>query len=368
MGDDKPGEHRNSARILQLLKWQKDGLAIPSFVEMGLRDGVYKPFWEDLPYCDIFECMTPDILHQLHKGVFKDHLVDWCTKIAGEKEIDDRFHRMTPHSGLRYFKNGISSISQWTGTEHKEMEKVLLGILVGAVQVRVQNVARALLSFIYYAQLQQHTSSTLKKMQSALDEFHINKDVVIELEIRDAMNIPKFHSMLHYIQMIRSHGTADGFNSELSERLHIDYAKLAYRASNKKDYTAQMAIWLRRRESIHLFDAYLRWVDNKSKSVVLPEGSDDSDSDEKILDSIGRRDHCEGLSLSFSALINANSILRYIQPPAHPPTRQNRLTQVQLRHHPRTRLLYEVPFRSKDSMPLPTNMVSLIFQTGSTNF
>ena len=59
------------------------------------RQGIHPncPFWEDLPHSNIFSCFAPDLLHQLHKGVFKDHVVKWATEClkGGEKEIDLQF-------------------------------------------------------------------------------------------------------------------------------------------------------------------------------------------------------------------------------------------------------------------------------------
>jgi hypothetical protein len=130
------------------------------------------------------------------------------------------------------------------------MERIFGCILPGAVQAQAVKAAHSLIDFIYYAQFHSHTSQMLSTLQEALDDFHRHKDIFIRLQVRSHFNIPKIHSMQHYVRMIQSHGAADGFNTETSERLHIDYAKNAYRASNKRDYVHQMTSWLRRRESI----------------------------------------------------------------------------------------------------------------------
>jgi hypothetical protein len=39
-----------------------------------------QPFTNNFPCADIHELLTPDILHQLIKGAYKDHLVKWVEK------------------------------------------------------------------------------------------------------------------------------------------------------------------------------------------------------------------------------------------------------------------------------------------------
>ena len=89
---------------------------------------VVEPFWQDLPHSDIFRCFTPDMLHELHKGVFGDHLLKWCISILGAEEVDRRLKCLPRHPKLRHFPRGISVISQWNGAEYREVEKVFVGV------------------------------------------------------------------------------------------------------------------------------------------------------------------------------------------------------------------------------------------------
>jgi len=278
---------RDPEETLQILKDQAAGEHPKEFNDQQLRP--VDPFWKDLPHCNIFACITPDLLHQLHKGVFKDHIVSWATKAVDgqEEEIDARFCSMSLHPDLRHFKKGISLTSQWTGREHKNMEKTFLGILAEATDPKVILAVRGILDFIYYAHFETHTDESLVHLDAAWLMFHENKDIFIDLGIRKHFNINKLHNIRHYLDSIRSLGTADGFNTEGTERLHIDLAKVGYLASNKKDYIPQMTIWLQRQESIQCFCGYLQWA---VTGYVAQEDEVAEEDNEKEEDDVGDDD------------------------------------------------------------------------------
>ncbi|KAH9006297.1 hypothetical protein EDB86DRAFT_2824571 [Lactarius hatsudake] len=94
---------------------------------------------------------------------------------------------------------------------------------------------------------------------NSLGQFHANKEIFVTLGICTDFNIPKFHFLSHYIESIKYLGTTDNFNTEYTERLHIDLAKDVYAATNRKDEYEQMMLWLDRKERIHCHEQYIKW-------------------------------------------------------------------------------------------------------------
>jgi Plavaka transposase len=338
---------RSQSLTLQVLYNQAHGQQPREYKDWGLH-AVFSPFWAGMPLCDISLCIPPEILHQIWIGVFHSHLLQWCITLAGPDTIDERFKALPRFSGLKHFKKGISTVSQWTGAEHKAMFRTLLGVVAGAVDPMVLRAVRALLDFFAYALFQSHTSDTLSRMRQSLEDFHSAKDVLIELGVRRHFNIPKLHSLVHYVDGIKRLGTADNFNSENTERLHIDYAKRAYKASNRRDYVNQMAQWIQRQEAIALNEAFLEWTrghtwpaSESPRTYTIAQRPVGSLSTSCLVDSYGAPDFLEAL----------HSFLRHSVADFTPPTTQDQFdhyNEVSI-HWPATPYASDVVYRVQAS-------------------
>ena len=233
---------------------------------------IAEPFWKELPYTNIFQSITPDILHQLYQGLIK-HLVAWLIKIVGAAEIDARCRRFPPNHNIRLFMRGISGLSRVTGTEHQMIGRLLLGLIIdvrlpgASSSSRLCGAVRGMLDFVYLAQYPLHTTDSLKLLKQALSRFHINKDIFVELGVSTSFKIPKLHGCQHYDVHIQNFGTADNYNTEYTERLHIDLAKNAYRATNHRDELPQMVLWLDRREKLH---RHIKYIQHKLLGTTNP--------------------------------------------------------------------------------------------------
>ena len=237
-------------------------------------------FWRSLPFINIFQSITPDILHQLLQGILK-HVVAWLIQAYGSAEIDARYQQLIPNHHVRIFTGGISGLSRVTGKEHGQMARVILGVIAdqnlpgGYDAARLIHAVRALLDFMYLAKLTLISAHHLILMQEALNNFHRNKQIFIDLGIRQDFNIPKLHACMHYVDSIKCFGTTDNYDTQYTERLHIELAKDAFRASNKRDELPQMTTWLERREQVQDYARYISWrcdnpIPTSSPSPLLP--------------------------------------------------------------------------------------------------
>lgn len=272
LGKEEPCEHRTGQWILDQIEAVRasrgEDASIWSFV-LGCRqrglNGVMHPFWKYLPWVDICQLLSQEVLHSYHKFFF-DHPLKWNTCLMGEKEMDRRLQSQPQQVGVRSFPKGISHISQMSGKEHRALERTHLAVVSGApgASTEVVTATRAMLDYIYLAQYPSHNERTLEQLKNTVNLFHTSKGVWLkkgarrskEGNIIDHMDIPKAHTPLHAQECIELKGSCDNYNAETPEHLHIEDLKNAYPYTNHRGYQTQMIRYLVRRDSVNNFNAF----------------------------------------------------------------------------------------------------------------
>ncbi|KAF8574011.1 hypothetical protein K439DRAFT_1649881 [Ramaria rubella] len=208
--------------------------------------GVEEPFWSDLPYADICKVICNDVLHGLHK--------------AFNIEIDNCFRQLPKTPGYRHFSGGISKISQWSGREWKDLECNFLPVIYGVQSANAIIATHAELDFIYHVQWQTLSETDIQQMVDFNQKFHAHKDAFLNGCGRDQnhFEIPKLHARHHYPENIRWLGVSFNYTTEISEHYHIEVAKKAHEATNRKNYITQMITWLEHQEKLHFHSQYVR--------------------------------------------------------------------------------------------------------------
>ena len=239
--------------------------------DAGIKPIVH-PFWRGLPLVHIFRSICPDILHQFYQGVIR-HLITWIKSAFGPLELDARCRRLPPNHNIHLFMKGITTLLRISGQEHSQICRILLGLIIdlrlpgNQSPVRLVRAVRAMLDALYLAQYPLHSDDTLALLENSLSRFDANKQIFIDLEIRSNFNISKFHFVRrHYIDAIKYFGTTDNYNTEYTERLHIDLVKDAYHATNRKEEMSQMTLWLERKEKVFRHESFMAWRLNGSPS------------------------------------------------------------------------------------------------------
>ena len=175
LGDlDSVGPPRELGEILDALVTISQG---PTEFTRACREAGVKPiqhpFWENLPFLNIYQSIAPDVLHNLHQGVIK-HLISWIWAICGDDEIDARCRRLPPNHNIRLFLKGISHLSCVTGTEHDQKTCFLLGLIIDIClptnmsPARLLRAVQGILDFLFLARYSVHTSEALDHLGAAL--------------------------------------------------------------------------------------------------------------------------------------------------------------------------------------------------------
>ncbi|KAG8738093.1 hypothetical protein FRC10_007286 [Ceratobasidium sp. 414] len=259
---------RTNAETLEALRKYRENGDLGELEELGLKP--WWPWWADLPYVDFAACLMPDLLHQLHQGMVKTHVVRWVRELVGKRRVDQCFASMPRAEGMRHFDKGVSRLKgQWTGRESREVAKQLLPIAAGQRSTKLDpdltGLTRAVLEFSYRASASQMTEEDLDQLEKSLEEVHHFKNVLIREGLFEDDSrfdrIPKLHMLSHYVEAIREMGTPDNYSTETPEHLHIECAKRGWRASNKVRPTPQMVKFVQRYEALRIHRAHMdRWL------------------------------------------------------------------------------------------------------------
>ncbi|KIJ17530.1 hypothetical protein PAXINDRAFT_72399, partial [Paxillus involutus ATCC 200175] len=257
--DAGPCTHEHSKLLMQT--FASDIL----WKEYGLIDNIL-PFTASFPRANIHELIAPDILHQIIKGTFKDHIVAWIETYLeltwGETkakaimaDIDRRIAAAPPFPGLRRFPEG-RKFKQWTGDDSKALMKVFLPAIVGLVPDRMVQAVSAFMDFCYIVRRSSLDEGDLNAMQDALERFETNRTVFVETGVQpNGISIPRIHSLKHYQSCIQEFGAPNGLCSSITESKHIRAVKRPWRRSNHYKALGQMLVINQRLDKLAYFRA-----------------------------------------------------------------------------------------------------------------
>ncbi|KAF8799694.1 hypothetical protein BYT27DRAFT_7227703 [Phlegmacium glaucopus] len=186
-----------------------------------------QPFTHDFPQADIYEILTPDLLHQVIKGTFKDHLVTWVGEYLviehGEAraneildDIDRRISAAPLFPNLRRFPHG-RRFKQWTGDDSKALMKVYVSAVAGHIPSDMTQAISSFLDVCYIALRADLDHAALKAFDTALTKFYTLREVFRTSGVRPTgFSLPRQHSLSHYHHLIEEFGAPGGVCSSIT--------------------------------------------------------------------------------------------------------------------------------------------------------
>ncbi|KAI6019111.1 hypothetical protein EDC04DRAFT_2869953 [Pisolithus marmoratus] len=214
--------------------------------------GELVPFTNDFLHTDIYELIAPDLLHQIIKGTFKDHLVEWVEKYlclthrdsCANEILDDIDHwiaAVAPFPGLWHFPQGCH-FKQWTGDDSKVLMKVYLPAIEGHVPKEIVCTFYAFLECCYIVWQNVLMEQDLDNLDEALAQFYWYREVFKTTSVITTFSLLHQHAMKHYRQLIQLFGALNGLCSSITESKHVKAVKKPYWCTNKYCALGQMLL------------------------------------------------------------------------------------------------------------------------------
>ena len=162
---------------------------------------------------------------------------------------------MPPFSALCGFPEG-RGFKQWTGDDSKVLMKDFVSAIVGLVPEGIVHVISAFLDFCYLVRWSSIDEDVLVQIDDAVNRFHDERQIFIDLGIHDNFLLPRQHSLLHYRSLIQMFGAPNGICSSITESKHIKAVKEPWHHSSKNNALGQMLL-----TNQHLDKLAAAWVE-----------------------------------------------------------------------------------------------------------
>ncbi|KAJ3998883.1 hypothetical protein F5050DRAFT_1566185 [Lentinula boryana] len=247
---DGPSD-RQTCKLDQILCAEYRGEGRTLWDNFGMDEHI-TPFTSHFPRADIHEMLSPDLLHQIIKGCFKDMLVEWTLEyLAAEHgevkanqiidDIDRRLAAVPAFPGLRHFPHG-RRFKQWTGDDSKALMKIFLPAVAGYLPDDMMKCLTAFLDFCYLVRCSDIDEISLTAIESTIQMFHHYRNVYETSGVCKHFSVPRMHSMIHYPHLVKEFGSPNGLCSSITESRHITAVKKPWRRSNRYQALGQILL------------------------------------------------------------------------------------------------------------------------------
>ncbi|KAG2076162.1 hypothetical protein BDR04DRAFT_1125739 [Suillus decipiens] len=182
---------------------------------------VLVPFTNDFPCADIHKLLAPDLLHQIIKGSFKDHLVEWVERYLLQEHGKTRANIILDDIDRQY---------------------IYLPTIEGHIPGDIVRAFSAFLQFCYLVRHNILMEKSLEEIHDALAHFHQYREIFKTTGTVTTFSLPQQHSMTHYVHCIRLFGAPNGLCSSITESKHIKAVKEPWRRSSRYNTLGQMLL------------------------------------------------------------------------------------------------------------------------------